>query len=584
MNIKILIKFIKKHNFLLGSLLTVLFISLGFFLSLKLSLYGDDWLRLHILRYMFDTGKGMSYFSISSYLGPYNSQYIFLFFIRLFWGYNPFGYFLASLILRILGAIAFYFPFKKITKSSLISWFGAILIGTTPIGIQVTDWVFYMNTYASLIFLSATIFFLLKMEEFPSVRNQVLIFLSSILFIFIIPVRSYGFFFSLLVLSIIKIIWQKNKKRKFAAIQLVGITLIYTVAKIVGSLGPTTDVISSIQAGAGNSFTLLTHHNYSFILVPFINLGRIIFPEMLYQDLQKISVRIFQPQIISMIFLFLILGIGYYFWKNVSRKRFLVWAAINIFVFPLIQIIFVSVSMTDQMYASISLWILFNTIYYLVYSKNHLYQIVFVLLVVCFSLPYYLLPWSFSPSIAFNSDHRYLYFPAIGLTNFFIILASIFFKNKNYRKFIVLSILCLTLVYILSDNTYFGGQLRFRSEARQQKLFTSLHKIVPALPKDSQSIFYVTDTTGKRTDVYSFGFPFYMGLSYDISGQGMLPFILPDINELHSAVTDGKVLSKYTQTINRADPQKIYYLKLMPDDTFVLNKSEVLKEIATYGK
>lgn len=582
MNNKALIKFIKKYNFPLGFLLMALLTTIGFILSLKLSLYGDDWLRLHILRYMFDTGQGMSYFSLWSYIGPYNAQYPLLFLVRLFWGYNPIGYFLMSLILRIIGSASFYFPLKKLTKSTIAGWAGTILIGTTPVGIQVTDWVFYMNTYLALIPLAVTFYIGILLHKKFTLKRIVLFLTCSSLFIFIIPVRSYAFFLTVMVFAIAEIILQR--KKRLPTFQSIGLFLVYSVAKATGDLGPTTDVISSIGTGIKSSLILLHNHSYSFLLVPLTDFGKILFPDMFYQKLQDVSARSFQPQIIAISFLFLILGLAYYFWKDVSKKRFLLWGLINISIFPIIQVIFVTTAVADQFFATICFLILFNIFYYLVYLQKWTFLTIFLLLIVCFSLPYYLLPWSFDPASTFTSDHRYLYFPAIGILVTLSITIGILFQNKTYKKMAILIILILILINVASDIIYLRGQTRFRSEERQKRIFTSLHKIVPVLPKDNPSLFYITDNTRKRTDVYSFGFPFYSGISYNIPDESNLPFIILNLDQLHSALTDGKSLRLYTNKIKRANVNTIYFLKLLPNDTFVNNRTEVLQELKTYDE
>lgn len=582
MNQKVLVSLLKKYNFLVGLFVTTLLIAFSFLLSLKLSLYGDDWLRLHILKFNFDTGIGESYFSIKSYIGPYNPQYIFLFFVRLFWGYNPVGYFLTSLILRLIGSASFYFPLKKITKSSLIGWVGAILIGTTPIGIQVTDWVFYMNTYASLIPLSWTLYLGILLHKKFTFKKVFLFVFSSALFIFLIPVRSYGFFLAILVFSIAEIFLQK--KMKLPILQTIFLICVYGFAKIIGDLGPTTDVLSSIQSGVKNSYGLLLHHSYYFLIVPFVDFGRILFPDMFFQRLQDISKAIISPQIFAIFLLLLIVGCGYYLWKNVSGKELFLWLLINCLIFVITQFILVNPSFTDRLYASLGFWFLFNTIYYLLSIHKKKTLVMYLLCLFCFIFPYYLLPWSFDPSIVLTSDHRYLYFPAVGLLVACTFILNHFNASKRHRKYIILFILLVTSINIVSDTIYFKNQLRFRSEARQETIFASIHKLIPNLPKNHQSIFYITDTTGKKMDVYSFGFPFYMGISYEISQQGNLPFMLLNLDEVHSAITDGKVLMRYSRTIKKVHVDDIYFLKLLPNDIFVLNKNEVLEELKIYDK
>ncbi len=571
--------YFKSHVFIIGFILTVLLTSFGYGLSLKLSLYGDDWLRLYVLRYMFDTGYKMSYFSIWSYLGPYNFQYPILYFIRLFWGYNPVGYFLTSLILRIIGSVSFYFPLSKLTKSTFLGWAGTIIIATTPIGIQVTDWVFYMNTYLAIIFLGLAFYYLLLIEDKPTFKNQLYIFLFYALFIFIIPVRSYGFFFTLVILSFIKIIWQKETKRKLALIQLIGSIFIYITAKLLGSLGPTTDVLSYIQNGIKIGYSLILHHNYSFIYVPFIDLGNILFPDMLFSKIHKYFPMILQLHIIYYILIILILGLGYGLWNKVTMKNIIIWSFVNISVIPLVQYFFNLTNSKERLSTAFGLWIVVNIVYYVLYKKNKLLILILFLFIICFSLPYYLLPWIFDPTAVFTSDHRYLYFPVLGVISSGIVIVSILMRNRHLKLFVIGFLVVVVFTNIISDTIYFRGQLQFRSEQRQAIIFTSLHKIIPKLPKDYPTIFYITDNTGLNSSVYTFGFPFYMGLSYGISDTNNLPFIILNLDQLGSAISNGKSLKLYTHKIKKADKNKIIYLRLLSNDTFIDDKNRILHKV-----
>jgi len=554
----------------------------GFFLSFKLALYGDDWLRLFYLKNYFDaSSNGYSYFSIMSYIGPYNMQYPLLFLVRALSGYNPLGYFTVSLFLRIIGSFTFYFVFLKLTKNKILSLLGSLLLVTTPVGIQVTDWVFYMNTYAALIPLGLTLYFILSMEECATIKNQFFIIFFATLFIFLIPVRSYGFVYALVIYTIGKIIIQKGKKRKFALDQLVLLIGIYSFAKVIGDIGPTTDVLSSIASGMQQAYSLLLSHSYSFILIPFSILGKQLLPDILFTKLQNTLPRLFQPELIFFIFFVIVSLLTFFFANKKLKYSFPIIICINSLVYIFISAFFISSDLLTKMYAEIALIVLLDCIAYMFLSDKKKELLIVLLFIFGFSLPYFLLPWSFNPALGFDTAHRYMYFPEIGIICALIYIASVLYKSGKAPLRLLTSgiIIFIVISNIYTDNIYFRNQLRFRSQERFVQIFTSFQKQVPILPKDQQTVFYITDMTGKPNDVYAFGFPFHTGLMYGITSDGILSFIIPNKEELVSAATDGKSLKKYTLVLKKINYNDVIYLKLLPNDNFINNKSEVLKQI-----
>ncbi|HUD45075.1 MAG TPA: hypothetical protein VMR41_06015 [Patescibacteria group bacterium] len=570
------------HHYIFALLVISICGVLGFFLSLKLALYGDDWLRLFYLKNLFDASRsGYSYFSIMSYVGPYNSQYPILFLVRAFSGYNPAGYFIASLTFRILGSFAFYFAFLKLTKNSTLALLGSLLLVTTPIGIQVTDWVFYMNTYVGLIPLSLTLYFLICLEEKVTIKNQFFILFFATLFILVIPVRSYGFVFALMLYTIGKIVFQTSKKRTFAIAQGVIILGIYGFVKVIGDIGPTTDVIAASASGLNQAYNLLLNHSFSFLIIPFSILGKQFLPDIFVDKLQQISPSFFQPEVIFFSLITVATLLIYFFTKKKLQRIFPIILSVNFLVYLIISVFFMSSDQLMKMYAEVALVIILDTSIFLWIMNKKKELFIISLLMIGFSLPYYILPWSFNPNLDMESSHRYMYFPEIGIITAGIYLTLIIFKsgNKYLRSTIISLFILAILVNILSDTIYFRSQLRFRDQERFTRIFTSFKKVVPTLPKDKQTVFYITDLTGIRNDVYTFGFPFHIGLIYGFPDDRLIPFIILNKEQLVSAATDGKSLKLYTRYLKKINYNDVIYLKLLPNDTFVNNKSEILKQI-----
>ena len=215
--------------------------------TLNLALYGDDWEQLYNLWLSFDVLKTLSFLDIKSYLSPYWPQYLFLGIIRHFFGYEPTAYFASSMFLRILATISLFFLVKKLTKKSLPAYLSTLIFTFSAAGLQTTDWVFNMNTYAGVFLLNLSIIFYLKLHD-----SKVLFFLKYIIFVVlftlalgIVPVRMHG---AVIFLGIIEFIFsffiEKDRKfrlDKYFFLRIITPFLILLMLIKLGSFGNTSD-------------------------------------------------------------------------------------------------------------------------------------------------------------------------------------------------------------------------------------------------------------------------------------------------------------------------------------------------------
>src|SRR3990167_2085922 len=100
---------------LLTSYLTTLtYLAVG--KSFNLALSGDDWLMHWMTWSIFYVRKITSIYNPMAYLCTYCPHWPQLALMEHFWGYNPFYYYLISMISRVLVALALFYSLKYITK------------------------------------------------------------------------------------------------------------------------------------------------------------------------------------------------------------------------------------------------------------------------------------------------------------------------------------------------------------------------------------------------------------------------------------------------------------------------------------
>lgn len=175
--------------------------------SLQFALNGDDWQALYFYLLRFTTFS--SHFDINNFFATDVSNYTFAHIImgliyRLF-SYNPFPYFLISMILRIITAVSFYPAVAAATKNKVAGYLSAIFFASMFAGIETTNWVFNMNTYVSLSFMNLFIFIYFSKDQ--KVFSITTFFLSVISFaiFFSAPTRMHGFLIILPLILLTKV-------------------------------------------------------------------------------------------------------------------------------------------------------------------------------------------------------------------------------------------------------------------------------------------------------------------------------------------------------------------------------------------
>ncbi|MBU0569717.1 hypothetical protein KKB40_02970, partial [Patescibacteria group bacterium] len=257
--------------------------------SLNLGLYGDDWLQFYNIWLWFDVTKTLSFFSLSSYIGPYWPQHFFLGLIRHFYGYEPTAYFVSSLFLRILATISLYPFIKELSKSKLAGILSTIIFAFSVAGLETTDWVFNMNTYAGIFFLNISLYFYLRLRQIKTLVSWHTVFfiITFTLALGVVPVRMHAAMPVLIVTDLfLTFLKERVKFNKALVIRITICILIFVGLNAVGSFGPKEHAASRVETGINLMQEMIQNGQYDFWAYFLAVIGHITFPSTL--DIQPL--------------------------------------------------------------------------------------------------------------------------------------------------------------------------------------------------------------------------------------------------------------------------------------------------------
>lgn len=262
-------------NFIWLILLTTIISFIGVGKSLQFGLNGDDWQALYFYITTFkDFG---SYFDIKNYstdVSNYTFAHIIMGMIYRLFSFNPFPYYLISIILRVLAAISFYPAVFAATKDKFAAILASIFFASMYAGIETTNWVFNMNTYVSISLFNFFIYLYYSKEfKILSLRgiSTSLILASSFI---ATQNRMHGLLFIIPLLVICKLHKFNKENLGKALIRLVVLFLPIFVYRFVTR--------SSNDTAYADSFIHSVSHWKNFILSIFSSIGNVILPEKIY--------------------------------------------------------------------------------------------------------------------------------------------------------------------------------------------------------------------------------------------------------------------------------------------------------------
>lgn len=547
----------KLHKFTLAWLF--FFIPLLSFLVFKktfnLALYGDDWLQLYNLWISFDVQKSLSFFDIRSYLGAYWPQYLFLGVIRHFFGYQPQAYFAASLLLKIIATISLFFLVKNLSKSMIASYLATLIFTLSAAGLQTTDWVFNMNTYAGIFFLNLSFIVYLKLHTLKSFFSlyHLLFILFFIIALGVVPVRMHGAIPFLLATELF--LWAFGKKAtfkidKFLLARVTIPLLVMFILVKVGSFGGEGDILPLLKNSLVDTQNTLSQGKYDILFYFFGIIGNTAIPD-------TINLGTFFNHSLPRFLFFTVIGLFISYGTGSRKKVYLFVATINLFWVVISKMLTIwnpALSMNNLFSISIGFQIVILSL--LIFKEKReshpnlsVSIIIGLLWVILFSLLY----WLKTPYFIIETTGRYMTMGALGFAIIFASILSIIFANfriahkTNPIYLIILAITFGSWLYTnyLTTQSYLSNLETSRNLTLADNTWGSLLKSVPTLNEEGPSIFYFTyDNHSSANMILVFGFSPHAGLSYKISSWEKTPVPTEDYLQLLDMVKTGEPMKK----------------------------------------
>lgn len=151
--------------------------------SLKMSIYGDEWIDVY--QYHTHTLRDAHFSPLPgplTYLAPYGFGILLVGGLYEIFGTNYFLYFVVSLLFRIFAAFAMYLlcleipisPKITATNKKILSFSISVFLLVGFTGLQNTDWIHYMNIYLATGFFLLGMLLQVRFFSSPTIKNLVL--------------------------------------------------------------------------------------------------------------------------------------------------------------------------------------------------------------------------------------------------------------------------------------------------------------------------------------------------------------------------------------------------------------------------
>ncbi len=594
-------RFFSQRYSVFASIAGVIFISILGYVTLKdtlaLALIGDDWLLLYTIRQIFDIQKSQNFFQLGSYLCTYCPHYPLLSLVKHFWGYNPYYYYLVSMVVRIASALALFFGTYALTKKKLMALVVGGLWVTTYQGIQSSDWVFNFNHYAGIGIVAIFVTLYIKLQNAFSIKKLAICALLFCFAVIVSPPRMHGLVPFVFIIELSWLVIQgKQYGWKLGLIRIATILLAYKLLFVLakGGYGTSEYNLNQIQHGFMEMQALWAKGQTAFLTYPVGSLGNYLLPDISWTAIQKTNIlglgaglnsfkQLIVPISICTTLFFLILsrliGVGKKIWKMFFLGQ-AVWMMIiywivrqNRTTFSKENIVFALVGGAFILFTILAGWTLRKT--QTLYSR-----LLFVSLgwMVAFSV----LPWILAPYAPLPTWMRYSVQQGAGLALWMgVVFALVVEKvpTGSKRRFMAIGVfVALILFQISNTHSYIQTLSAHRSEVMVQPLWDTLHKDLGQLPRDRLTVVYLT-----YDDYYlaewglRFGFSSRAFIEFGLDKPGTTPIMVLDYPELVSFVTDGKEFAKHGFPLKPIPLTDVYAFELKNGK--LINKTDEVRSV-----
>jgi hypothetical protein len=589
---------IKNKSSLMFFLLVIVSFSLLIYFvfksSLHLSLWGDDWEMLWIIKNYYGPGNQFPYLALKGYAQPWGVMNLFLIINKHFFEYSAYGYYFVSMVLRLLSALAGYLFLTKFNKSKFIGLIGGlfVLIGYT--GIESTNYTIHMNTYLVPMFMFLTLITLID-----SYKNRLWKFLLGC-FLFALslaasPLRSHGLlpfvviFDILFGLTIAKVNW---KKILFRQVFLFLSFLVIYKLKFFGTPTEFINLAAIVQ--------MIKDGNYTFISCFITTLGRAYFPDIFLTGMNSL-VTIFgldwfrTVAIIS----FLVESLLFWYFAIITKQKIksyivaLSALALNFSIIALIFNKFRYESWLNSLAISTFIGIfflsfLFWAFYTLFKSKKEDDRIGWLGIIAgpTLILTSLLVPLFHNVGGSLESNYRYL---TLGMSGVAITFSAMLKLSMASRKgvFLISSLLViLIMTNIAADKSYFTNLYLRRSPQLEDSMWNQFNgymkKYFQSYP-NKLLLFYLEDKDagGIADNIFHYGFGLRIALENNINDQSILPISTNIYDEIVSAATDGKSFLRLGYPQKKIDINQIYAFKITKTGELLDITESVRKKVST---
>jgi len=578
-----------------------------FFPTLKLSLYGDDWLVFWRYDSFFPSSQTSSILGyLKHFLTRYGSQDILMGLLRSVYGYQSEYYYLTSLIIRILAAFSLYPLVFYLTKNKLATLFAMMFFSVTTIGLETTEYISHISSYIGLIFFNLFLYYFLKSREKGESKK---LFYSGLFFFLtfvIVPIRMTGLLPFILLIEIFLVIQNWGKKiLKKVFLRLSFIFLIFLFINISGNpfffpsqggnIKPPSNIflINQTTESLSRMVKQLENHRFDFLFYPIISFGSMFVPDTAIESYPAIpskSQLFFLLILVYSLFAFITLTImrSIFIAKSASPRAILfltaAWSLISTVVYLANQTTFPGSKFLILLLIGGYITILGLYLLHKFYRNKLISQAIFLSL--CWSIVAFIIPWFWDPFFLLVTYHRYLIGSTVGISLFLATVISLI-RNQKYQKIVLSLFFLLMLIHIINTRMHIKKIVGNHDATTSNKIWSQI-PYIPEVGKSKEPlVFYFEgdETNGSiLNDTVTFGFPFHMAILYNISETNKNPVSMIIWKNVESAVLDGKSFAPHFggRTLNPISPLSVYAFRLQGKDNLINITDDARKKLVEF--
>lgn len=556
--------------------------------SLRLALFGDDWIVFFDLIESSGPGKVLDYSKFSGYFGAYNFPHYYMGVIHNLFGFDSFYYYFISFIFRSIAALSVSLFILTFTGSFFAAAAAAILFGVTAAGVETTNWVFNAPSYLSIAFSLFSLMILIKTSKLSGYLKSILLFMFSIMLfpqrmhgiipiyfiilalIYIFRVQNIGFKnFLLKILIFLSSVYFLYKMRTFGIPEDVNWLVGQAKESIVSNGG---GAVTSLFAVIGNLFVPDDFWNIRLVnqVVRGLLGGSSIEPRMGLITVFFVLVTFFLTIFVQnrkKLFFFLSLGIA-----------FLVSLIFKVFVVGRVGY-FTNVNLV--MASFVGIYVFSWSLAFLTTLNDRKKVLIYTLI---FLWPWLIIfiSWVRNGFVPMSTILRYMVVASVGVPLLFGFVMSRI--EKPQHRFLFFSLISLpALFHFMSTHNYLNQLASTRNVVVYDKLWDEFYDHLDYYgytPTDKAVLMYFEGDYGRLYNIFYFGFPPKVAIKYNIhdNERQKIPYAFDNFESFLAAANGDGIIAHYNEPF--VPEERIYAFRLQEDNLLDI-KEETMKKL--YG-